>query len=318
MLQYLMALRSIRELGVEKTDRTGTGTIGLFGAINMQFSLQHWNDEGTVRAPVVPLLTTKKVNFDAINKELRWMLDGKTNVRPLQEQGVKIWNEWARENGELGPVYGYQWRKWPDTRIIMQSEWNANQEQYLSRGYKFVDFVSIDHELTGVVIHREVDQIAQIEAQLRATPDSRRIILNGWNVAMIEEMALPPCHTLAQWGVHIDQETGEQILDCKMYQRSGDFFLGVPFNIVQYSLLTHMLAKANGMVAGTLYHSVGDAHIYSNHTAQVDEQLDRHPSFEPAYLHIEGEYDSVLDIPVSAISVSNYNPQPFIPAPVAV
>ena len=220
MLQYLMALRSIRELGVEKTDRTGTGTIGLFGAINMQFSLQHWNDEGTVRAPVVPLLTTKKVNFDAINKELRWMLDGKTNVRPLQEQGVKIWNEWARENGELGPVYGYQWRKWPDTRIIMQSEWNANQEQYLSRGYKFVDFVSIDHELTGVVIHREVDQIAQIEAQLRATPDSRRIILNGWNVAMIEEMALPPCHTLAQWGVHIDQETGEQILDCKMYQRS--------------------------------------------------------------------------------------------------
>ena len=220
MLQYLMALRSIRELGVEKTDRTGTGTIGLFGAINMQFSLQHWNDEGTVRAPVVPLLTTKKVNFDAINKELRWMLDGKTNVRPLQEQGVKIWNEWARENGELGPVYGYQWRKWPDTRVVMQSDWNANQDMYENRGYRMIDNVSIGHEMHGVCIHRSIDQIAIIENQLRNLPDSRRIILSGWNVAMIEEMSLPPCHTLAQWAVYTDPTNGDQVLDCKMYQRS--------------------------------------------------------------------------------------------------
>lgn len=316
MLMYLKALRQIRETGIDKTDRTGVGTRSLFGDIEMSFSLQHWADDGLTCSPVVPLLTTKRVNIDAIKKELKWMLDGLTNVRPLQEQGVKIWNEWAAENGELGPVYGHQWRRWPDTRVVMESDWLANQDIYEQRGFRAIDRVSIDVDCVGVAIHRTVDQIAQIEHQLRNSPDSRRIILSGWNVAAIEEMALPPCHTLAQWAVRTEE--GKQILDCKLYQRSGDFFLGIPFNIVQYALLTHMFAKANGMIAGRLFHTTGDAHIYSNHFAQVDEQLSRHPSFEPAYLHIDGEYKSVLDIPTSAISVSNYNPQPFIPAPVAV
>lgn len=214
MHQYLQALKNVRTNGQDRTDRTGTGTRSLFGEINMQFDLTLPNGDLTV-----PLLNSKKVNFDAVKYELDWMLEGQTNVRPLQEKNVKIWNEWADANGELGPVYGYQWRKWPDTRIIQPSDWVANRDKYEARGFRYVDDVTIDYGLNGVVIHRSVDQIAVIENQLRNNPDSRRIILTGWNVAMIEEMSLPPCHTLAQWYVRHDSE-GRKILDCKMYQRS--------------------------------------------------------------------------------------------------
>lgn len=320
MLQYLKNLKSIRDFGIVKTDRTGTGTQSLFGEINMSFQLQHHDvvDGVEVMRPIVPLLTTKAVHMHAIKEELEWMLDGSTNVHPLQAKKVRIWNEWADANGELGPIYGYQWRKWPDTRVVMQSDWNANQAMYESRGYRMIDNVSIDHEMNGVCIHRSIDQIAIIENQLRNSPDSRRIILSGWNVAMIEEMSLPPCHTLAQWAVHTDPINGDQVLDCKMYQRSADFFLGVPFNIVQYAVFTHMLAKAHGMRAGRLHHSVGDAHIYSNHMEQVDTQLERTPSHEPAFIHIEGDFTSILQIKPEHISISNYNPQPAIAAKVAV
>lgn len=313
MHHYLNALRNIRLHGKDRTDRTGTGTRSLFGEVNMEFALT--DAEGRMR---VPLLTTKKVNFEAIKRELKWMLDGETNIRSLQKHGVKIWDEWATPSGELGPVYGHQWRNWPDTRVVIESDWLRNQDEYEARGFRAIDRVSIDVDCTGVAIHRNVDQIADIEKQLRTKPDSRRIILSGWNASAIEEMALPPCHTLAQWYVR-DIGSEKPVLDCKLYQRSGDFFLGVPFNIVQYSLFTHKLAHANGMQGGRFYHTSGDAHIYHNHFDQVDEQLSRIVD-ETQFPHITiaGEASSVLDIEPEQILLHDYNPQAFIRGQVAV
>lgn len=229
----------------------------------------------------------------------------------------------ALASGELGPVYGAMWRNWQDTRIINPSDWELNKIDYEARGFKGVGVVAIDHEYSGYAIHRELDQIKILEARLRNNPECRRLILTAWNVARLDEMALPPCHTLAQW--YTEVVDGETVLHCKLYQRSADFFLGVPFNIVQYSLLTHMLAKIQGYKAGKLYHTIGDAHIYMNHFDQVRELLGRQinkENFPVLKLHatdINGDdYTSVTQFTGGDISVTGYEYQESIKAPIAV
>ena len=224
MRQYLDLLERITREGVKKTDRTGTGTISVFGH-QMRFNLS----DG------FPLLTTKKLHLKSIIYELLWFLHGDTNVRYLQEHGVRIWNEWADENGELGPVYGHQWRSWPDY-----------------------------HGGT-------IDQIAKVVNTIRTNPDSRRIIVSAWNVAEVDDMALPPCHTLFQFYV------ADGRLSLQLYQRSADTFLGVPFNIASYALLLQMMAQVTGLEAGDFVHTFGDVHIYLNHLEQVKLQLTREP-----------------------------------------
>ena len=224
MKQYLDLLDRILNEGVRKEDRTGTGTLSIFGN-QMRFNMK----DG------FPLLTTKKLHLKSIIHERLWVLKGDTNVKYLQENGVRIWNEWADENGELGPVYGHQWRAWPD--------------------------------YSGGVI----DQISNVVNQIRHTPDSRRMIVSAWNVAEVDKMALPPCHTMFQFYV------AEGKLSLQLYQRSADTFLGVPFNIASYALLTHLIAHECGLEVGEFIHSIGDAHIYANHVEQVKEQLSHTP-----------------------------------------
>lgn len=228
MKQYLDLLQTILDKGVKKDDRTGTGTISYFG-YQMRFNL----------ADGFPLLTTKKMHLKSIIHELLWFLNGDTNVKYLQDNGVRIWNEWADENGDLGPVYGYQWRHWktPDGR--------------------------------------EVDQIRNLVDQLKKNPDSRRHIVSAWNVADVDNMALPPCHTMFQFYV------ADNKLSCQLYQRSGDSFLGIPFNIASYALLTMMVAQVCGYQLGDFVHTIGDAHIYLNHLDQVHLQLSRTPYHLP-------------------------------------
>jgi thymidylate synthase len=219
---YHQLLRHILEHGVDKGDRTGTGTRSVFG-YQMRFDLRD----------SFPLVTTKRIHWKSVVEELLWFIAGETNVRPLQDKGVRIWNEWADENGELGPIYGFQWRSWPTP----------------DGGH--------------------IDQLAQVVASLKANPDSRRHIVSAWNVSSISDMALPPCHILFQFYV----ANGE--LSCQLYQRSADVFLGVPFNIASYALLTHMVAQVCGLKVGEFIHTLGDAHIYSNHMEQVETQLAR-------------------------------------------
>ena len=264
MKQYLDLCERVLREGTEKHDRTGTGTISVFGH-QMRFNLE----EG------FPLLTTKKLHLKSIIYELLWFLRGDTNVKYLQEHGVRIWNEWADEQGELGPVYGHQWRSWPDYQ------------------------------------GGHIDQIAQLVEQIKHNPDSRRHIVSAWNVAEVEKMALPPCHSLFQFYV------ADGKLSCQLYQRSADVFLGVPFNIASYALLTMMIAQVCGLQPGEFVHTTGDTHIYTNHFEQVATQLSREPRALPK-MKINPSVKSIFDFRYEDFELVDYDPYPRIPAPVAV
>jgi thymidylate synthase len=264
MQQYHQLLRHILENGSFKTDRTGTGTTSVFG-YQMRFNLQ----DG------FPLVTTKKVHLKSIIYELLWFLKGETNTAYLKANGVSIWDEWADENGELGPVYGKQWRSWEGK--------------------------------DGVVI----DQIKDLLHQLKHNPDSRRMIVSAWNVAELPKMALMPCHTIFQFYV------ADGKLSCQLYQRSADVFLGVPFNIASYALLTMMVAQVCGLQYGDFVHSFGDAHIYSNHMEQVQLQLSRTPFALPT-MKLNAEVDDLFDFKFEDFTLENYQCHPAIKAPVAV
>lgn len=264
MQQYLDMMRLVRDTGTRKQDRTGTGTLSVFGH-QMRFDLSQG----------FPLVTTKKLHVRSIIHELLWFLSGDSNIRYLKENGVSIWDDWADENGDLGPVYGVQWRNWPTP-----------------------DGGSID-------------QIAQVMRQLRETPDSRRIILSAWNVAEIENMALPPCHCLFQFYV------ADGKLSCQLYQRSCDIFLGVPFNIASYALLTHMLAQQADLAVGDFVWTGGDCHLYLNHLEQADEQLRREPLSLPR-LAIRRRPKSIFDYKYEDFEILNYESHPHIKAAVAV
>ena len=264
MLQYLDLLRHILEHGVEKSDRTGTGTLSVFG-YQMRFDL----------AQGFPALTTKKLHLRSIIHELLWFLSGSTNVAYLREHGVTIWDEWADENGELGPVYGKQWRSWPAP-----------------------DGGSID-------------QISKVVEQIRRNPDSRRHIVSAWNAAEVDEMKLPPCHTLFQFWV------AEGRLSCQLYQRSADVFLGVPFNIASYALLTMMVARATDLEPAEFVHTLGDAHLYLNHLEQARLQLTREPRPLPR-MEINPDVKSLFDYEYEDFRLVGYDPHPSIKAPIAV
>lgn len=264
MKQYLELCEHILENGIEKKDRTGTGTISVFG-YQMRFDL----DEG------FPLLTTKKLHLKSIIHELLWFLNGDTNIKYLSENGVRIWNEWADENGDLGPVYGHQWRSWPDGK------------------------------------GGTIDQITQVVDQIKKNPNSRRLIVSAWNVADVNEMALPPCHCLFQFYV------AEGKLSCQLYQRSADVFLGVPFNIASYSLLTMMIAQVCGLKPGEFVHTFGDTHIYLNHIDQVKLQLTRTPKTLPS-MEINPKVQSIFDFNYEDFQIRNYDPHPHIKGEVSV
>jgi thymidylate synthase len=277
MQTYLNFMRHVRDHGVVKTDRTGTGTRSVFG-YQMRFNLQYG----------FPLLTTKSVHMKSIIHELLWFLQGSTNIKYLQDHGVKIWDEWADENGDLGPVYGSQWRSWPTGRYYTIPGTNTVTNQ-----------------------PETIDQITDVLNQIRNTPDSRRMIVTAWNPAEVDNMALPPCHCLFQFYV------ADGKLSCQLYQRSADIFLGVPFNIASYALLTHMMAQQAGLEVGEFIWTGGDCHLYLNHLEQVDLQLSREPRDVPQ-LTIIRKPDSIFDYRYDDFVITGYNPHPPIKAPVAV
>jgi len=264
MKQYLDLLNHVMQYGTQKSDRTGTGTISVFG-YQMRFNL----NEG------FPLLTTKKLHLRSIIHELLWFLKGETNIKYLKENNVSIWDEWADEKGELGPVYGHQWRAWttPDNKTI--------------------------------------DQISQVVEQIKSSPDSRRMIVSAWNVGEVEKMALPPCHLLFQFYV------ADSKLSCQLYQRSADIFLGVPFNIASYALLTMMMAQVTGLKPGDFVHTLGDAHLYSNHLEQTRLQLSREPRILPV-MNINPEINDIFAFKFEDFNLSDYDPHPHIKAKVAI
>ena len=264
MKQYLKLMQHVKDNGVFKSDRTGTGTQSVFGH-QMRFDLS----EG------FPLITTKKCHLRSIIIELLWFLRGETNIAFLKENNVSIWDEWADEHGELGPVYGSQWRSWPTPE------------------------------------GGSIDQISRLIEQIKINPDSRRLIVSAWNVAEVENMALPPCHSLFQFYVL------EGKLSCQLYQRSADIFLGVPFNIASYALLTLMIAHVTNLEVGDFVHTFGDAHLYSNHMKQVELQLQREPKSLPK-MTITRQVDSIFDFKYEDFELSDYDPHPHISAPVAV
>ena len=263
MRQYLDLMQRVLDEGVERSDRTGTGTLGIFGH-QMRFNL----------AEGFPVVTTKKLHLRSIFGELLWFLRGDTNVRWLQERGITIWDEWADANGDLGPVYGYQWRSWPTPD------------------------------------GRTVDQIAGVIESIRSNPNSRRHIVSAWNVADVDDMALPPCHTIFQFHV------AEARLSCQLYQRSADIFLGVPFNIASYALLTHLVAQQTGLEVGDFVHTLGDAHLYLNHLDQAREQLSRQPYPLPQ-IDIAPR-DSIDAYELTDIELVGYQSHPSIKAPIAI
>ncbi len=264
MKAYLDLMRYVRDHGHRKTDRTGTGTLSVFG-YQMRFDL----------AKGFPAVTTKKLHLRSIIHELLWFLRGESNIGYLHENGVSIWDEWADEKGDLGPVYGVQWRSWPAPD------------------------------------GRAIDQIAKLVQDLVDSPDSRRHIVSAWNVALVEQMALPPCHTMFQFYV-----AGGR-LSCQLYQRSADIFLGVPFNIVSYALLTQMVAQVTGYEPGEFIHTFGDAHLYLNHLEQVDLQLGREP-LAPPNMKLNAEVRSIFDFRFEDFELSGYQSHPHISAPIAV
>ena len=264
MKQYLDLMQKVLDEGQEKSDRTGTGTLSIFGH-QMRFDLSKG----------FPLVTTKKVHLKSIIHELIWFLQGSTNISYLKENGVSIWDEWADENGDLGPVYGAQWRSWPDGN------------------------------------NGTIDQIENLINGINNNPDSRRHIVSAWNPALVDEMALPPCHSLFQFYV----ANGE--LSCQLYQRSADIFLGVPFNIASYALLTHMIAQVCNLKAGKFVHTLGDAHLYINHLEQAKLQLSREVMGLPE-LKLSSNVDNIFDFKFEDIEIVNYESHPAISAPIAV
>ncbi|MBI3053751.1 MAG: thymidylate synthase [Betaproteobacteria bacterium] len=264
MRQYLDLMQHVLNHGTRKSDRTGTGTLSVFGA-QLRFDL----DAG------FPLLTTKKVHLKSIVHELLWFLKGETSVKYLQDNGVTIWNEWADAQGNLGPVYGYQWRSWP------------------------------------AADGRHIDQISQVLEQIRTNPDSRRMIVSAWNVADLDKMALMPCHAFFQFYV-----AGGR-LSCQLYQRSADLFLGVPFNIASYALLTMMIAQVCGLGLGDFVHTFGDTHLYLNHLDQAREQLSREPRQLPL-MRINPRVNNLFDFKYEDFTLEGYDPHPAIKAPIAV
>ena len=264
MKQYLDLMQKVLNEGQEKSDRTGTGTLSIFGH-QMEFDLS----DG------FPLVTTKKVHLKSIVHELIWFLQGSTNISYLKENGVSIWDEWADENGDLGPVYGAQWRSWPDGN------------------------------------NGTIDQIQNLIQGIKTNPDSRRHIVSAWNPALVDEMALPPCHSLFQFYVANEE------LSCQLYQRSADIFLGVPFNIASYALLTHMVAHVCNLKAGKFVHTFGDAHLYLNHLDQAKLQLSRDTKILPQ-LKLNSEVKNIFDFKFEDIEITNYESHPSISAPIAV
>lgn len=297
MKQYLDLLKEISEKGIDKGDRTGVGTRSLFGR-QLRYNLS----EG------FPLLTTKKIHVRSIIHEMLWFLSGSTNIKYLNDNGVRIWNEWADENGELNEVYGKQWRSWDDTRAITEQEFKNNELSYKERGFKLL------HIFNGTaVIQRAVDQVSELVYSIKNNPNSRRHILSGWNAAKIEEMALPPCHTLYQFYV------ADGKLSCQLYQRSADYFLGVPFNAAEAALLTHMIAQQCDLDVGEVVHTFADVHLYSNHLTDeiVYEQLKREPRSLPK-LVIKRKPESIFDYKYEDFEFIDYDPHPTIKAVVAV
>jgi thymidylate synthase len=264
MRQYLDLLSHVRNHGTPKTDRTGVGTLSVFG----------WQSRYDLNDGF-PVVTTKKLHLRAIIHELLWFLAGESRIDYLNERGVHIWDEWADENGDLGPIYGVQWRSWPAPD------------------------------------GREIDQISDVLHQLRHDPDSRRHIVSAWNVGQLQAMKLPPCHALFQFYV------ADGRLSCQLYQRSGDLFLGVPFNIASYALLTHMVAQVTGLQPGEFIHTLGDAHLYQNHLEQADRQLARTPTALPT-LRLNPAVESLFDFRYEDIELAGYDPHPAIKAPIAV
>ena len=347
---YLAVARRILTTGHEKSDRTGTGTTSAFGE-SMVFSLV---------AGEMPLLTTKKLHLRSIIHELIWFLRGDGNIQYLRDNKVGIWDAWADENGDLGPVYGVQWRHWNDTRIIDETERLA----FAERGFTIEGEIVNHKTSTGkLVATREIDQIKDVLNQLRTNPDSRRIILTAWNPSVIEEQALPPCHSFIQFYTHELDCTQRQVialerikhemdagfelntmqhamlnalqqdnldekllndlvpkraLSCHLYQRSGDFFLGVPFNIASYALLTHMIAACVGMEAFELVHTIGDAHLYSNHRDQINEQLSRHAKRGIPTVHFHRQVSDPGEFTFDDIEIVGYDSHPPISAPISV
>ncbi len=264
MRQYLDLMQHVLDRGHQKSDRTGTGTVSVFGH-QMRYDL----------ADGFPLVTTKKCHLKSIIHELLWFLQGDTNIRYLKENGVRIWDEWADENGNLGPVYGFQWRSWPTPD------------------------------------GRHIDQISQVVEQIKNTPDSRRLIVSAWNVADVDKMKLPPCHAFFQFYV------ADGKLSCQLYQRSADIFLGVPFNIASYALLTLMVAQVCGLKPGDFVHTLGDAHLYLNHLDQTREQLARAPRPLPT-MKLNPAVQNIFDFTYEDFTLEGYDPHPAIKAPVAV
>ncbi|SER68877.1 thymidylate synthase [Vreelandella subterranea] len=261
---YLDLMRLVLNQGTDRHDRTGVGTRSVFGH-QMRFDLSRG----------FPLLTTKKLHLRSIIHELLWFLKGDTNIAYLKDNGVRIWDDWADENGDLGPVYGYQWRSWPDPK------------------------------------GGSVDQIANVLEQIRTSPQSRRLIVSAWNPAQVDDMQLPPCHCLFQFYVSNGR------LSCQLYQRSADIFLGVPFNIASYALLLSMVAQVTGLKPGEFVHTLGDAHLYSNHLAQAEQQLGRTPNAPPR-LNLNPEVNDLFDFQFDDIEIVDYQPHPHIKAEVAV
>jgi thymidylate synthase len=270
MQQYLDLLDRVRREGVRKEDRTGTGTVSVFGH-QMRFDL----------SAGFPALTTKRLHLRSIIGELLWFLRGDTNVRWLQERGIRIWDEWADRDGELGPVYGHQWRSWPTPE------------------------------------GQTIDQIARVIEQIRTNPDSRRHIVSAWNVAEVDQMALPPCHTLFQFYVAPATDHAPARLSCQLYQRSADVFLGVPFNIASYALLTQMVAQVTDLAVGDFVHTIGDAHLYLNHLEQAELQLTRDPGPLPR-LWLDPRVRAIDEFELEHVEIRDYLAAPSIKAPIAV
>lgn len=266
MEAYLEMLRYVLKHGKKRADRTSTGTLSIFG-----YQFRHKLREG------FPLLTTKKMNFHAIKGEVLWYLRGETSVRWLHQHGIHIWDPWAAENGELGPIYGYQWRRWP------------------------------------TYDGRHIDQLVRVIEEIKNNPTSRRLVVSAWNTAQIEQMRLPPCHVLFQFYVDVEERT----LSCHLYQRSADLFIGVPFNIAGYALLTHMVAHVTNLQAGELIISYGDLHLYLNHLEVVEEQLSRTPRALPI-LRLNPQVKNIDKFTIEDIWVENYDPHPPLRAPVAI